>query len=97
MARGGARWPEFPNKGKWHFKRYGCGGSASKRGCSGFTRRVRKGLRTGIPRRRRVVSSGWGYHFVSADSVQHRPGPFDGSGASSRGTRGVVSEVDGDG
>ena len=34
VARGGARWPEFPNKDKFHFKRYGCGGSASKRGYS---------------------------------------------------------------
>ncbi|KFY90055.1 hypothetical protein V500_05319, partial [Pseudogymnoascus sp. VKM F-4518 (FW-2643)] len=37
---------------------------------------------------------GGGQHFVSADSVQHGPGPFDGSGVGSRGTRGVVWEVD---
>lgn len=31
---GGARWPEFPDKGKCRFLRYG-GGSVSKRGCRG--------------------------------------------------------------
>lgn len=40
---------------------------------------------------------GGGQHFVSADPVQHGPGPFDGLGVGSGGTRGVVWEVDDDG